>query len=80
MNMERAVAGLAMIALHEWGALGAHYYALRERWAVARQARNAGELLRNQVDLLPETRARLRQDQQVRRELLRRCYKNVIPG
>ncbi|MEK6807009.1 MAG: hypothetical protein AABY95_10230 [Pseudomonadota bacterium] len=74
--LQRAAMGLAMIAVHEWGALGAHYSELRERVAVARRARGAGELLRDQVDLLPETRARLRQDQHVRRELLRRWVKN----
>lgn len=75
--MQRAAIGLAMIAVHEWGALGAHYAELRERVAVARRARGAGELLRDQMDLLPETQARLRQDQQVRRELLRRWVRTL---
>ena len=73
--LHRASVSLAMIAVHEWGALRAHYSELRERLAVARRARDAGELLRDQMDLLPETQARLRQDQQVRRELLRRWVK-----
>ena len=78
--MERAVTGMAMIAVHEWGALGAHYIELRERFAVARRARSAGELLRDQMDLFPETQARLRQDHQVRRELLRRWFRTISPN
>ncbi len=75
--LQRAATGLAMIAVHEWGALGGHYAELRERMAVARRARGASELLRDQMDLFPETRARLRQDHQVRRELLRRCVSTL---
>ncbi len=75
--LQKAAMGLAMIAVHEWGALGAHYAELHERIAVARRARGAGELLRDQMDLLPETQARLRQDQHVRRELLRRWLKQI---
>ena len=75
--MQKASVGLALIAVHEWGALGAHYSELRERLAVARRARGAGEMVRDQLDLLSETQARLRQDQQVRRELLRRWVKNL---
>lgn len=78
--VQRAAMGLAMIAVHEWGALGAHYSELRERVAVARRARGAGEFLRDQMDLLPETQARLRQDQHVRRELLRRWFKQITPN
>ena len=68
---------LALIAVHEWSALGGHYAELRERVAVARRARGVGELLRDQVDLLPETRARLSQDQLVRRVLLRRWARSL---
>lgn len=75
--LQSAAVGLAMIAVHEWGALGAHFVELRERFAVARRARNTGELLRDQMDLVPETQARLRQDQHVRRELLRRWVKTI---
>lgn len=73
---QRAVDTMALVAAHEWSAIGGHAAAVRERWAVARRARGVSELLRDQVDLLPETRARLHQDHQVRRELLRR----LIPG
>ncbi len=78
--LERAAVSLAMIAVHEWGALGAHYAELRERVAIARRARGAGELLRDQMDLFPETQARLRQDQHVRRELIRRWLKTLTPN
>lgn len=67
---ERAVDGAALVLIHELEALGGHWAELRERMAVARQARGVGELVRTQVDLLPETRARLTLDQRERRALL----------
>lgn len=69
--LARAVDGAALILVHELDALGRHWVALRERLAVARKARGLGELVRVQVDLLPETRARLSLDQRERRALLR---------
>ena len=44
---------------------------LRERLVVARKARSVGELLRNQIDLLPDTHARLLRDHSVRGQLLK---------
>lgn len=73
---QRAADTLARMAAHELSALDGHRAELRERWAVARRARGVSELLRDQMDLFPETRARLRLGQQVRRELMRR----FIPG
>lgn len=70
-RMEHTVDGLAQLARHESSALMAHLAALGERWAVARKARSTGELLRDQLDLLPSTAARLKRDQTTRRELLR---------
>jgi hypothetical protein len=69
--LSRAVDGAALVLLHELDALGGHWVEVRERVAVARKARGFGELLRNQVDLLPETRARLSLDQRERRALVR---------
>jgi len=69
--LARAVDGAMRVLLHELDALGGHWAALRERAAVARKARGLGELVRSQVDLLPETRARLSLDQRERRALLR---------
>lgn len=66
----RAFGGLALIAAHELNALSGHWAEARERIAVARQARGLGELVRNQFDLVPETRARLALDQRERRELI----------
>lgn len=67
---DRALGGLALVLMHEIHALSGHWAEFRERLAVARQARGLGELVRNQIDLLPETRARLARDQGQRRELL----------
>jgi hypothetical protein len=69
--VERAVDGAAQVLLHELDALSGHWAEVRERIAVARQSRGIGDLLRTQVDLLPETRARLVLDQRERRALLR---------
>lgn len=68
--LERAVDGAAQMLLHEVDALGGHWAELGERLAVARKARGLGELVRHQVDLLPETRARLVLDHRERRALL----------
>ena len=68
--VEHAIGGLALVVMHELDALSGHVAEVRERIAVARQARGLGDLLRDQVDLLPETRARLRLDQRERRALL----------
>jgi len=48
-----------------------HGIEVRERLAVARNARGPVELVRDQLDLLPETRARLAMDHHERRALLR---------
>lgn len=67
---QRAVGGFALILLHEVDALSRHWVEVRERLAVARQARGVRQLVRDQVDLLAETRARLAMDQHERRALL----------
>ena len=69
--LERAVGGAAQVLLHEVDALSGHWAEVRERIAVAREARGIGDLVRTQVDLLPETRARLVLDQRERLALLR---------
>ena len=66
----RAIGGFALIVMHEVDALWRHYAEMRERLAVARKARGVGELVRDQMDLLPETRARLVLDQRERRALV----------
>jgi len=62
--------GLSLLAEHETNALGDHLQALNRRVRLARKARSLGELLRDQLDLLPDTGARLRRDQHLRRRLL----------
>lgn len=68
-SLDRMCSGVALIALHEAGALQGHLEALHERLRVARRARSVGELLRNQFDLLPESRNRWQRDHHVRVEL-----------
>lgn len=63
--------GFAVLVEHETNALGNLVASLRERVRVARQARNVSELLRNQLDLLHDTHARLSHDHSLRGELLR---------
>ena len=76
----RAVGGLALIVMHELDALSGHVAEVRERLAVARKARGLGELVRDQVDLLPETRARLNLDQRERRALLHSWVADLRDG
>lgn len=66
---DRAAGGLALLLVHEAGALRGHWSAIGERLSVARRARTTGELLRNQIDLLPESRNRFAHDHSVRLEL-----------
>jgi hypothetical protein len=68
--LERALDGAAQLVLHEVDALGGHWAEVGERLAVARKARGLGELVSQQIDLLPETRARLVLDHRERRALL----------
>jgi hypothetical protein len=71
----RASGGRSLEALvrwrrHEWRSLQGHAVALLERIRVARQARSVNELIHQQVDLLPESRRRLRRNAQTRRVIL----------
>lgn len=77
---QRAVGGLALIVMHELDALSRHWIAVGERLAVARKARGLGELVRDQVDLLPETRARLHLDQRERRALVHSWMADLRSG
>lgn len=78
--VNRAVGGLALMLMHEIDALSGHVAELRERLAVARQSQGLGELVRKQVDLLPETRARLVLDQRERSALLRSWVADLRTG
>ena len=77
---ERAVGGLALIVLHEIDALSRHWIDVRERVDVARKARGFVQLVREQVDLLDETRARLHLDQRERRALLHSWVADLRAG
>lgn len=70
-RLDDALEGLEQWAVHEAASIDRHWLALRERVRVARRARGVGELLRNQIDLLPATTARLAEDHRKRVELLR---------
>lgn len=76
----RAVGGLALIVMHEIDALVRHGVEVRERLAVARQARGPLQLLREQLDLLAETRARLSLDQRERLALLHSWVTDLRDG
>lgn len=78
--VRRAVGGLALVVLHEIDALSGHVAEVRERLAVARQARGLGDLLRVQADLLPETRTRLTLDQRERVALLHSWVADLRSG
>lgn len=68
--LNTAMDGFSVLVEHETNALENLVSSLRERVVVARKARTVGELLRNQIDLLPDTGARLRRDHSMRRQLL----------
>ena len=68
--LRTAQQGINLLAEHETNALGDHLQALNRRLVVARRARSLGELLRDQFDLLPDTRARLSRNHDGRRALL----------
>lgn len=76
--LERAIDGVGQIAMHEAGAIDNHLFALRERLAVARRARGVGELLRDQIDLLPASRNRLVADHRRRLKLWRELGRQLI--
>lgn len=69
--LNTAMDGISVLIEHESNALDNQLDGLRERLLIAQKARSLGELLRNQIDLLPDTQARLLNDHAVRNELLK---------
>ena len=69
--LDRMIGGITLLALHEAGSIRGHAAAVQERLRIARRARDLGELLRDQIDLLPESRNRFSRDHQIRRQLWR---------
>jgi hypothetical protein len=69
--LDRAIDSFGRLAMHEAGVIDGHLDGLRVRWAVARRARSLSELLRDQYDLLPDTRARIARDHRERLRLWR---------
>ena len=78
--LERVVGGATLMLAHEFDALFGHWAEVRERLAVAREARGLLELVQVQLDLLPETRARLALDQRERRALLNSWWTDLREG
>lgn len=64
------VSGIEDLASHEWAALRGHGQALIARFDVARQASSIGQLIRDQVDLLPESRLRIRRNAEARQRII----------
>ena len=75
--VDRALGGVALIAVHEADALQGHWTELEERLEVARHARSASQLIREQLDLFPESKTRLKHDHEIRRQLWRGLWKDV---
>ena len=69
--VDRALHDLKQLSRHEADVLSGHWSEVEERFAVARRARDLLELVRDQLDLLPETGARLTRNRQRRRAMLR---------
>ena len=67
----------ATLARNELSAMRGHRADLAERLGVARTAHDVFELIDNQLDLLHETRRRLADDQQRRRDTLLRLRDNL---
>lgn len=72
-----AMDGLSVLVEHESTALENLRSSLRERWVIASKSRGLGELLRDQIDLLPDTRARLQRDHAVRSQLLKGWTRDI---
>lgn len=68
--VRRGLDAFALLVMHELDAMEGHLAEARERVAVARAARGVSDLLRTQLDLVPETRARLALNARERRALL----------
>jgi hypothetical protein len=78
--VNHALGGVVLLAAYELSTLDGHLADVRERLSVARSARSLRQLVRDQVDLLPETRVRLAHDGKERRELVRgwlECLKRL---
>lgn len=75
--LDRAISGAALLAVHEAAALHGLWSELSERIRVARSARGPVELVREQVDLLPESRHRILRDHEVRLSLWRGLAKDL---
>lgn len=76
--LNTAVDGFSVLVEHETSALDNLRAGVQMRIVVAKKARSLGELLRNQLDLVPDTQARLRHDHSVRSELLKGFRRDLL--
>ena len=77
--VDRAVGGAALLAVHEANSLRGHTTEIGERLRVARRSHGLRELIRDQVDLIPESRNRVRRDHEVRMQLCRGLIRDLRP-
>lgn len=75
--VNHAIGGAALIVVHETTALYGHWTEIGERVRVAGKAQGPASMIREQMDLLPESRNRLLRDQEVRRLLWRGLFKDL---
>lgn len=68
--MNQATGVMRKLLRHERAVLTGHLHATLEQLAVARRARTLGQLVHEQIDLLPENRRRLRRNAETRRAIL----------
>lgn len=68
--LEMASDGITLLAEHESAALENLWQGMKAHAIVAKKARGLGELLRDQIDLLPDTQATVLRDHQLRRALI----------
>ena len=70
-QITRALQIASRISSHEFDTLSGHWVEAEERIAVALKARSVVELLSDQIDLLPETRARMSANRKRLKAILR---------
>jgi len=75
--LDQAIDGFSQIVVHEANSIDRHLLALRARVSVARKARGIGELLRDQIDLLPATQLQLMDDHRARVTLWRQLRSRI---
>jgi hypothetical protein len=68
--MRHTIDVMRRLLRHERATLAGHRDAMLEQLAVARRARTLSQLINEQIDLMPESRRRLRRNAEIRRAIL----------